>query len=108
MKLILNRVALHTGLGIRAWERVVKRTVLLDVVLQSDELINYSMVLERLRLSVTDVHFEYIEDLAKTLAATLISCFAPIKLSLEVKKPSFFKVLESASVQVEYDSGSDS
>ncbi|ACT69455.1 putative dihydroneopterin aldolase [Neorickettsia risticii str. Illinois] len=82
----------------------MRRIVLVNITLYSDKLLDYSLILERLALSVADVHFEYVEDLAETLAATLINCFAPIKLSLEVKKPSFFKLLESASVQVEYDS----
>ncbi|ABD46107.1 dihydroneopterin aldolase [Neorickettsia sennetsu] len=108
MKLVLNRIALHTGLGIRSWERVVKRIVLINITLHSDKLLDYRVILERLVLSVADVHFEYVEDLAETLATALINCFAPVKLSLEVKKPSFFKLLESASVQVEYDSETDS
>ncbi|WP_198014751.1 dihydroneopterin aldolase [Neorickettsia helminthoeca] len=98
----LTKLCLYVSLGVRDWEKVLKRLVWINLSISSEDLVDYNLVIDLLKNTSSTTKFDYIEELAETLLSDLVKEFSPLEISLEVIKHSLSRLLEHASIQVQY------
>lgn len=106
--------ALHikTIIGVFAWERQVKQTIVLNIAIgcdirqaaNSDDIsasVDYKAVIERLLSAVGDSQFNLIESLAEYIADLLLNEFQINYLKLRLAKPNILNGVGEVSIMIE-------
>jgi 7,8-dihydroneopterin aldolase/epimerase/oxygenase len=107
----LNDIKLKATLGVYAWEQQIEQPIQLAISyrlpealpqpLTLEQSIDYSAVILRCRELVKDQHFDLIENLAATLATTIVDEFSLDWISLTVSKLYLLPGVGSVSFTVE-------
>lgn len=93
----LNGLSIETTIGIYAWERRIRQTVVLDLELATDirkaansdaieDTLNYKAIAKRLMEFVGNAEFQLVETLAERVAAVVLEEFSVQWLRLRVNK----------------------
>jgi dihydroneopterin aldolase len=108
--LLIKQLSLETSIGVFAWEKQIKRKILLDIEIAydstlaaaSDELkdaLDYDGLYEMLKALAAEKHYQLIETLANTLADALFEKVGRgIKLTLY--KPRALRAAEAVGLTV--------
>ncbi len=107
----INGLHVEAIVGVRAWEREVRQTLVLDIEFavdsarasQTDALrdtVDYGAVARRITQHISDGAFQLIETAAQTTVALLEQEFHAAKISVTVKKPSGIDTADYVSVTV--------
>jgi len=94
---VIEQLRVETIVGIYAWERVVRQTLLFTVELATDTrqaattgdlqyALNYAQVCTRIEEYLADNHFQLLETLAEQVAGMIMNEFAVTGLRLSVCK----------------------
>jgi 7,8-dihydroneopterin aldolase/epimerase/oxygenase len=108
----IKALKLKTIIGIYAWERCVKQTVILDLEMHWDiqkasktddiqDTLDYKKVAQTIEDYVDHSHFQLIEALAEAIANLVMETFHIEKIKVTVIKPAALSNAESVGVTIE-------
>ena len=111
-KISIQGLQVPTVIGVLAYERVIKQTLLLDmefgidaaIPAQEDDLqqtVDYDALCTYVREFGLDNDFQLIETFAEKLASTLLEHFPIQDIKLTVNKPTAVKEAKNISVSIE-------
>lgn len=111
-KVFINDLKIDTIIGIYDWERQVRQTVSLDLVMahdikraaETDDIqyaLNYKAVAKRLIALIEGSEFLLIESMAETIATTVMTEFSVPWLRLTVHKPGALRSAKDVGVMIE-------
>lgn len=109
---VIRQLRVDTLIGVYAWERKVRQTLVLDLDMAWDnrapaatdavaDALDYDAVCQRIRAFAADSEFQLIEALAEALAALLMGEFAVPWLRLRVGKPGAVAGTHDVAVVIE-------
>ena len=107
----LEGLRLVCTLGMHEWERHVNREVCLDLTLHTDisaaaasdkieDAVDYSRVVKRISLFVTESKFKLIEALAEGIAAECLSLPGVGRVDVRVEKVGASEIAGSVAVEI--------
>ena len=96
-KILINDLRIETIIGLYPWEKCVKQTLLIDLILHTDirkaaadddlhHTINYEAVCQHVLNLAEAKQFKLIETFAETIATLLLQEFTPNRVSVTIKK----------------------
>jgi dihydroneopterin aldolase len=111
-KIFLSSLSVECIVGIWAWERQIKQTVIIDLEMAADirraaatdrieDTIDYKRVSERMRAFVAESQFQLVETLAERTAAFLLGEFGLGWVRLTVRKPGALAGKAQVGVTIE-------
>jgi dihydroneopterin aldolase len=111
-RIYIRRLTVDTVIGVRAWEREVKQTLLLDLELGIDvspagasdaleETVDYGEVARLVTEFVEQSEFLLIERLAESVAELVLQAIAPTWVRVRVAKPAAVANAEEVGVVIE-------
>lgn len=111
-KVFINDLQIDTLIGVYDWERQVRQTVSVDIVMahditraaQTDDIqfaLNYKAVADRLLAFVEGSEFMLIESMAEQIADIVMTEFHVPWLRLEVRKPGALREAKDVGVMIE-------
>lgn len=111
-RIYIRRLTVDTVIGVRAWERDVKQTLLLDLELGIDvspagasdaleETVDYGEVARLVTEFVEQSEFLLIERLAESVAELVLQAIAPTWVRVRVAKPAAIANAEEVGVVIE-------
>ena len=114
-QIIIEQLRVDTLIGVHAWERVVKQTLLVTVALGGDvrtaamndrlsDAIDYVQIANRIVAFADKNQFQLIETFAEQLAQLLLKEFAIAKVTIDVRKPGAVAQAMSVGVHIERSS----
>jgi dihydroneopterin aldolase len=116
-KIFLSAISVDCIVGIWAWERQVRQTVILDLEMAADirraaasdrieDTIDYKRVSDRMRAFVAESQFQLVETLAERTATFLLGEFALSWIRLTVRKPGALAGSGDVGVTIERSAAS--
>jgi dihydroneopterin aldolase len=116
-KIFLSSISVDCIVGVWAWERQVRQTVILDLEMAADirraaasdrieDTIDYKRVSERMRAFVAESQFQLVETLAERTAAFLLEEFGLRWVRLTVRKPGALAGIGEVGVTIERSAAS--
>ncbi len=111
-KIFIRALKTETIIGIFAWERQVKQTVVLDIELSADirrsarsdsidDTLNYKKVAKRVLAFVENSRFHLVETLAEHIAMLILEEFGVASVSLVLSKPGALRSSRDVGVILE-------
>lgn len=111
-KVFINDLRIDTIIGIFDWERQVRQTVSLDLVMGHDiaqaaatddieHALNYKAVAKRLITFIENSEFLLVEKLAEEVATIVMSEFSVPWLQLTLRKPGALRGAQDVGVMIE-------
>lgn len=108
----LKELKIETVIGIYAWERQIKQTVVLDIEMAADirkaaktdrveDTLDYKSVTKRLIEFVSHSEFQLIETLAERIAEILLTEFSIPWVQLQLSKPGAIRGARDVGVILE-------
>lgn len=112
----IQGLEVRTIIGIYAWERELKRPLILDLELGVDtraaagsdrveDAVNYAAVSERVRDIALTLQPALLETLAEKIAQSLLAEFAIERVRLSINKPGAVAGLKAVGVRIERSRG---
>lgn len=107
--IVIEGLTLETVVGVYAWEKCIRQTLVLDIEMGTDirpaasddelsKTLNYAAISERI-IDFCDTHsFELIETYAERIARLLIEEFKVDHVSLKLSKPGAVKEARNVGV----------
>jgi len=110
--IFLSEVKVQTKLGVPEWERMVAQTIILDIEIgydlgkacKSDDVadtIDYGLVVNRVRESLSEHSFQLVEALAEHLCQLILKEFNALSVKVKVAKPAILPGLKALGVIVQ-------
>ncbi len=111
-KIFLEDMRVETVIGIWEWERKIRQTVAIDLVMSADirkaaasdtveDTLNYKSVAKRVQSFVSESSFQLVETLAENIAAIILDEFDVDWVSVRVNKPGAIRGAKGVGVQIE-------
>lgn len=111
-KVIIEGLRIDTFIGVYAWEKSVKQTLLLDLELSCDlqkaaatdqvfDTLDYAAVVDAIVAFTSARHFQLLEALADNLAKFLLDKFSVQHIKLSLRKPGAIAQAAVVGVQIE-------
>ena len=92
-----------SSIGVRRWEKAIKRTLILNLEMSSKStFLDYSLVLDGIRDFCLKYKTDYIEDFAESIVSFLTREFFLDTCKIIVSKPYAFGFLNSSFPSVEF------
>jgi dihydroneopterin aldolase len=115
-KIVLQGISVETTLGVYAWEKVIKQTLLVDVTLykslqaaaQTDDLsqsVDYADVTLRIRACGAEKVRLLVEALAEDIAELLLKMYALSRVEVVVHKPGALLKVKDVSIHLVREAG---
>ena len=111
-KIFLEDMRVETVIGIWEWERKIRQTVAIDLVMSADirkaaasdaveDTLNYKSVAKRVQSFVSESSFQLVETLAENIAAIILDEFDVDWVSVRVNKPGAIRGAKGVGVLIE-------
>ena len=111
-KIFLEDMRVETVIGIWEWERKIRQTVAIDLVMSVDirkaaasdaveDTLNYKSVAKRVQSFVSESSFQLVETLAENIAAIILQEFDVDWVSVRVNKPGAIRGAKGVGVLIE-------
>jgi len=111
-KVFVRGLRLETVIGVNAWERTLKQTLLLDLYCETDaakaaandnisDALDYGTVADHLTTLAKSASFELIESLAEAMATHILKEFQVTWVRLELTKPGAVPSADSVGIIIE-------
>jgi len=111
-KIFIHALKAETIIGIFAWERQVKQTVLVDIEMRADvrkaalsdsidDTLNYKRVAKRVLAFVEASQFHLVETLAEKIAMLILEEFGIASLRLVLSKPGAVRSSRDVGIEIE-------
>ena len=102
MRLIVDNIAIHAGVGVYKWERVIKRLIVLNLDLDISEcrgVMDYELVVNEVKKVCGLRHYDYIEEISFAVRQNKSKTFKieEEKICIKISKPNIKKDLFYAS-----------
>jgi len=113
-KIFIHALKTEAIVGIFAWERQVKQTVLIDLEFSADirkaalsdsidDTLNYKRVAKRVLAFVEDSQFHLVETLAEHVAMLMLEEFGVASVRISLSKPGALRSSRDVGVVLERD-----
>jgi len=114
-KVFINGLSIQTTIGFYQWEKEIKQTLIIDLVMgwdtakaaENDELaktLDYAEISEHIAIFANENPVDLLETLAERLAQHLISHYQIPWLNLKIGKPGAIHNAKSVGVEIERSS----
>lgn len=111
-KILINALHVETVIGLYPWEKKVRQTLLIDLVLSTDirkaaadddlhHTINYEAVCQHVLELADNNHYKLIETFAENIAAMILRDFSATAVSVVVKKCDNMTEVNHVGISIE-------
>lgn len=110
--IFISELKVQTKLGVPDWERMIAQTIILDIEIGYDlskacssdaiaDTIDYGMVVNRIRETLTENSFQLVEALAEHICQLIFKEFKAENVKITVAKPAILPGLKALGVVIE-------
>ena len=111
-KIYLEELKVDTIIGIWDWERRIRQTVVIDLVMSADiaaaaasddvaDTLNYKSVAKRIQSFVSESEFQLVETMAERIAGIIRDEFDVAWVRVRVSKPGAIRGSRNVGVEIE-------
>ncbi|MBQ4875392.1 MAG: dihydroneopterin aldolase [Rickettsiaceae bacterium H1] len=88
MLLRINDFKVQAKIGDYSWEKVITQKIIINLEIEMNKVIDYCLIAKYVKEFVIKEHYNFIEELARSLSDGLKKEFLVTKTKLEIKKMS--------------------